>query len=187
MGTKSEQHMLVTGKAGTGKTHFSIEQALSDKRPIVIIRSVVPTREVGFLPGELEDKLAPYFELYTPIFRKLSKKPLKDMVRGGQVHFVSTSFLRGVNMDNCTVILDEAQNCTLEELETVLTRLGKGSRLIVIGDVAQTDLKKSESGFQHFCHIYGRTQGVEYKELFENRRSRLLTDYFRSKKKFEDK
>lgn len=157
--------LLLSGTAGTGKSFLAIYLALqymlsnpASCEKLVIIRSAVPTRDVGALPGTLEEKLAVYQAPYAGIFDELFKfrKTWENMKKAGKVEFHATSYLRGTTISNAVVIIDEAQSQTMHELSTVITRLGDNSRLIVCGDTKQNDLlyKKSDvSGFRDFCKI----------------------------------
>jgi len=152
-------NIVANGSAGTGKSYSAVYLALTDilreeseQKEIIIVRSAVASREIGHLPGEIADKLAPYEEPYRDIFANLLKKhdAYDNMKEAGKVRFMATSFVRGLTWDNAIVILDEAQSCTFHELNSVITRLGDNSRLIVCGDIAQNDLivkKNDQSGY----------------------------------------
>jgi phosphate starvation-inducible PhoH-like protein len=138
------------GCAGTGKSFLAIYLALQDvisrrQNRIIIVRSAVSTRELGHLPGPLEEKLMAYEEPYANIFHELLGRPssYQDMKDAGFVEFHSTSFLRGLTWDNTVVVLDEAENLTFHELDSVMTRLGENTRIIINGDTTQTDLDGS--------------------------------------------
>jgi len=147
------------GSAGTGKTFLALYLALTEvfnpKSPIdhiIIVRSTVPTREVGHLPGTLTEKVAPHEEAYHSILHELIGKDstYEDMKTAGLIEFKSTSFIRGTTWNNAIVIVDESQNMTLHEFSSVITRLGGSSKIMVLGDVHQNDLinsRKEVSGF----------------------------------------
>jgi phosphate starvation-inducible PhoH-like protein len=157
-----------TGYAGTGKTFLALYLALNELldpetqyERIIIVRSVATVREVGFLPGTLEEKTevfeVPYIETFDQLFKKTNQ--YKYMKMAGLVEFVTTSFIRGVTFRNAIVIFDECQNATYEELSTVITRLDSSSKLIICGDTKQNDLirKKSDvSGFPQFINVLNR-------------------------------
>jgi len=172
-------HLLITGKAGSGKTTKALEIAFKrtsttgSKARVVIVRNVVPVRDIGFLPGELEDKTAPFFEIYQPLIRDLKKRKLKTHTR---IDFLTTSFIRGRTLDDCVVILDEAQNLTYHEFESVLTRLGKKASLIVVGDGAQAD-NAQESDWTDVSLKYGSLPSVRTLELKSNFRNKLLGEW----------
>lgn len=156
-------NLALLGSTGTGKTVLAVYLALSallrkddpiDK--IIIVRSAVQGRDLGFLPGDLAEKLAAYEQPYADAFARCLGRAssYKDMKEAGLVEFHSTSFLRGVTFDNAVVILDEAQNCEFRELDTVLSRLGEDSRLVIMGDKRQLDLdKRQPSGLPIFKEI----------------------------------
>ncbi len=146
-------HILAHGCPGTGKSYIGLYLALSelldqrsDIEKIIIVRSVVPTRQIGFLPGTLEEKYAPYELPYKDIFADLLGRDstYDDMKAAGVVEFVTSSFLRGLTWDNCIVVVDEGQNLSSHETNSIVTRLGKNSRLLFLGDLDQTDLQGGE-------------------------------------------
>jgi phosphate starvation-inducible protein PhoH and related proteins len=158
-------HIVAGGSAGAGKTFLAMWLALNtifskeyNQSHIIIVRSAVPSREIGFLPGTAEEKLEPYELPYKDIMHELLGKPSSydDLKEAGRVHFVPTSFVRGTTWDDAVIIIDEAQNMTIGELNSVMTRVGVNSRIIVCGDLAQNDLvnKRNEtSGFTDFLRI----------------------------------
>ena len=158
------KHVIGYGSAGTGKTFLSVYLALCDLldpttkyEKIIIVRSAVPTRDMGFMPGSLEEKTA-LFELpYQDIFAELLGKgsSYQDMKDAGKVEFCTTSYVRGLTWDNAIIIMDEAQSATFHEINSVITRVGKNTRLMVAGDLAQNDLtKKGEiSGMAKLIHV----------------------------------
>lgn len=158
-------NIIANGSAGTGKTFIGIYLALSDilskeskKDKIIIVRSIVPGREVGFLKGDLAQKLAPYEAPYQDIFGFLLGKhsAYETMKETHTVTFAPTSFLRGVTWDDAVIIMDEIQNFNWEELNTVITRVGQNSSIIAIGDYIQNDLYRTKydtSGFKKFINI----------------------------------
>ena len=135
---KKEQHQFLFGAAGTGKTFISMYLALqsvmdlkSKHDKVVIVRSLIPTREIGFLPGDEEDKAALYQVPYQNMVQFMFEQPneqafnnLYDRLKGqGSLYFLSTSFLRGLTFDNTVVIVDECQNLNFHELDTIITRM----------------------------------------------------------------
>lgn len=156
---------LLHGSAGTGKTFLALNFALQEIlmpdaqfKKIIIIRSTVQTRDMGYLKGDEKEKSA-IFELpYKDICAELTNNrdaydKLKECFK---IEFMSTSFLRGQSFNDCIVIMEECQSCTWHELNTVVTRLGINSKLICCGDVAQNDLIKSRndvSGFKEFIDV----------------------------------
>lgn len=139
------------GCAGTGKTFLALFLALQEvlakrKNRIIIVRSAVPTRDIGHLPGTLEEKIMKFEEPYHDILWELMgrKSSYSDMKDSGLIEFHSTSFLRGLTWDNAIVISDEAENNTFHEIDNVMTRLGENTRIIFTGDTKQTDLDGSK-------------------------------------------
>lgn len=157
--------MILAGSAGSGKSFIALYLSLRDVldkvegyEKIIIVRSAVQAREQGFVPGTQEEKNAIYELPYTQLFNDLFKKSnqYKFLKEAGVVEFHTTGNIRGVTWDNSIVIFDEFQNANYEELSTVATRVGRHSKLIYCGDIAQNDLhrKKSDhSGFNKFVQI----------------------------------
>ncbi len=141
-------HLFLHGLPGTGKTFIATYLGLHSvivKRffqKVVIVRSAVPTRNIGFLPGDDKKKTtiyeAPYVDATTKLFDRGDAYQL--LKQKGVLEFVTTSYLRGTNIDNAVVIVDEVQNMEYQELRTIITRLGENCRLILSGDVSQDDL-----------------------------------------------
>lgn len=145
----SGKHLLLYGVAGTGKTFLGAYFALSDllvgnAKRIIIIRSAVTTRDQGFLPGTLQEKMALYEAPYREIFAELcgGRRDVYDLLKKREyIEFMSTSFIRGITFDDAIVIVDEVQNCTDHEINSILTRVGKNTRVVLCGDHRQDDLK----------------------------------------------
>ena len=152
---KKGKNQFLFGSAGTGKTFISVYNALQDvfdlKKPydrVVLVRSLIPTREIGFLPGDEEDKAALYQVPYQNMVRFMFEmnneaqfNSLYDRLKGqGSLFFLSTSFLRGLTFDNSIIIVDECQNLNFHELDTIITRVGQDSKIVFCGDFNQTDL-----------------------------------------------
>jgi phosphate starvation-inducible PhoH-like protein len=141
------------GPAGTGKTFLAITKAVEALKAgkvgrIVLSRPAVDAGEnIGFLPGDMEDKLAPYLRpLYDALSDRLPPKTLKHMMQEGLIEIAPVAFMRGRTLNNAFVVIDEAQNCTYVQLKMLLTRLGWNSTMIVTGDPAQSDLLPELSG-----------------------------------------
>jgi len=185
-----EQNLILHGFAGTGKTFISIYLALEELLKshslydkIIIIRSVVPSRDVGFLPGNIKEKTRVYEEPYKEICDDLfGRGDGYDILKmRNLIHFTTTSFLRGLTFNNAIVIVDELQNMTFGELDTVMTRLGDRSKIIFCGDFRQTDLTndKDKNGLLSFINITKRMNRFEYIEfeITDIVRSGLVRDY----------
>jgi predicted ribonuclease YlaK len=167
---KKDKHQFLYGAAGTGKTFVSLYLGLKDvldlKTPydkVILVRSLIPTREIGFLPGDEEDKAALYQVPYQNMVRWMFKMPneqafnnLYDKLKSqGSLFFLSTSFLRGLTFDNSIIIVDECQNLNFHELDTIITRVGQDSRIVFCGDFNQSDLQKTneKNGLYNFLNI----------------------------------
>ena len=167
---KKGKNQFLFGAAVTGKTFISLYLALQSvmdlKKPydkVVLVRSLIPTREIGFLPGDEEDKAAlyqvPYQNMVQFMFEMQNEQQfnnLYDKLKGqGTLYFLSTSFLRGLTFDNAVIIVDECQNMNFHELDTIITRVGQDSRIIFCGDFDQTDLVKQNerNGLHDFLRI----------------------------------
>ena len=152
------KNIFAYGAAGTGKTFIVLYNALRDVldehspyNKIYIVRSLVSTREIGFLPGDHEDKSALYQIPYKNMVKYMFQMPSDadfEMLYGNlksqeTIKFWSTSFLRGTTLDNSIVIVDEFQNCTFHELDSIITRIGENSKIVFCGDATQSDLQKT--------------------------------------------
>jgi phosphate starvation-inducible protein PhoH len=144
-----DKNLLLVGVAGTGKTFLACSFALADLfnskcKKIIIIRSAVTTRDQGFLPGTLQEKMSLYESPYRDIFSELcsGRRDVYDLLKKKEyLEFMSTSYLRGTTFSDCIIIVDEIQNCTDHEINSILTRVGDNSRVILCGDHRQDDLK----------------------------------------------
>ena len=167
---KKNKNQFLFGSAGTGKTFVSLYLALQDvldlKNPadkVILVRSLIPTREIGFLPGDEEDKAALYQVPYQNMVRFMFQMPneqsfnnLYDRLKAqGSLYFLSTSFLRGLTFDNSIIIVDECQNLNFHELDTIITRVGQDSKIVFCGDFAQSDLQRTneKNGLHDFLRI----------------------------------
>jgi len=167
---KDQKHLVAYGCAGTGKTFISlynaIREVLDERSPferIYLVRSLVATREIGFLPGTYDDKSDIYQIPYKNMVKYMFQMPSDadfEMLYGNlksqeTIKFWSTSFLRGTTLDNAIVIVDEFQNCTMHELDSIITRIGENSKIIFCGDATQSDLQKTNdrNGIVDFMSI----------------------------------
>ena len=161
------------GVAGTGKTFIALYKALRDVlgettpyEKIYIVRSLVATREIGFLPGDHEDKSSLYQIPYKNMVQAMFEMPddnsydmLYDNLKAQEtISFWSTSFIRGTTLDNAIVIIDECQNLNFHELDSIITRVGQDSKIIFCGDAAQTDLLKNNE----------RTGILDFQRIIQN-------------------
>jgi phosphate starvation-inducible protein PhoH len=164
------KHIVAYGCAGTGKTFITLYNALrevlNERTPyerVYLVRSLVATREIGFLPGDHEDKSSLYQIPYKNMVKYMFQMPSDadfEMLYGGlkaqeTIKFWSTSFLRGTTLDNAIVIVDEFQNLTFHELDSIITRVGENSKIMFCGDATQTDLIKTNdrNGIVDFMKI----------------------------------
>ena len=164
------KHLFIYGCAGTGKTFCALYKALFDSlkstpayERVYLVRSLVATREIGFLPGDHEDKSSlyqiPYKNMVKYMFEMGTDNDF-EMLYGQlkaqeSIKFWSTSFLRGVTLDNSVIIIDEMQNLNFHELDSIITRVGENSRIVFCGDAMQTDLVKDreKNGIHDFMRI----------------------------------
>ena len=167
---KKDKNQFLFGCAGTGKTFISLylalKQVLNPETPfdrVIVVRSLIPTREIGFLPGDEEDKAALYQVPYSNMMQFMFEQPneqafsmLYERLKSqGSFFFLSTSFLRGLTFDNSIIIVDECQNLNFHELDTIITRVGQNSKIFFCGDFGQSDLTKlnEKNGLMDFLQI----------------------------------
>lgn len=194
----SGKNLLIHGLPGTGKSFISLYLALQEiennkqYHNISIIRSVVPSRDMGFLPGSIKEKSKVYELPYQAICSELfgrgdSYELLKTK---GLIDFQTSSFLRGLTLDNTIIIVDECQNMTYQELSTIITRTGENARIIFCGDYRQTDLKyeKEKQGIIEFMEIVKRMNkyftSIEFDEN-DIVRSGLVKDFIIKKSQYD--
>ena len=157
-------NICLTGSAGTGKTfiamYLALENVLEKQSPqdkITIMRSVVPTRDMGFLPGTKEEKQEVFETPYKSIAVELlgGDQPYRRLVHNHQLEFLTTSYIRGMTIDNSVIIIDEMQNLNFHELDSVVTRIGENCRIIMCGDYLQSDFKDGyeRDGIMKFMRI----------------------------------
>lgn len=162
--------VFAVGPAGTGKTYLAIAQALKEvlqkkKRKIILTRPVVEAGEnLGFLPGDLEQKLNPYLRpLYDAMEDLLPNELLVRMNDNNLFEVSPLAYMRGRSLKDCFIVLDEAQNTTQSQMKMFLTRIGEGSKAIVTGDVTQIDLPTNKkSGLIHACHILSDIEDIGF-------------------------
>jgi phosphate starvation-inducible PhoH-like protein len=165
---QTKELVFAVGPAGTGKTFLAVAWALREvlskaKRKLVITRPVVEAGEsLGFLPGDLEQKIGPYLRpVYDAMESIVPYETLKRLEDARSIEVAPLAYMRGRSLNNCCVILDEAQNATKEQMKMFLTRLGEGSKAIVTGDDTQVDLpRKTDSGLIHAIGLLSSTEGV---------------------------
>ena len=197
---KEGKHLVAYGCAGTGKTFITLYNALKDVlnentsyEKIYIVRSLVATREIGFLPGDYEDKSDIYQVPYKHMVKymlQMSSDADFEMLYGNlkaqdTIKFWSTSFLRGTTLDNAIVIVDEYQNLNFHELDSIITRIGENSKICFCGDARQTDLVKTNdrNGIVDFMNILRKMPSfdiIEF-EIDDIVRSGLVKEYIIAK------
>ena len=186
------QNLMLHGIAGTGKTflalYFAMKSMLDGDTPykkVFIVRSIVPTRDIGFLPGSQKDKMkvyeGPYYDICSKIFNRGNAYEI--LKQKNNVEFISTSFLRGSTFDDCIIVVDEMQNMNDQELHTIMTRVGENCKIIFAGDIKQDDLtserKKEFSGLNTFMKIIDKMRQFDFVEFVANDivRSSLVKSY----------
>ena len=174
-----DKHLALLGSAGTGKSYLSIyfamQEILQNKgqyTSLKIVRSIVQTRQIGALPGTLEEKKLPIFQIYDSIFADLFKRKLtlENMHEKGLVEFIDTSYIRGSTWNNCIVFIDEINNMNPHEVHTVMTRVGDNTRVIIAGDEKQSDLvtsgnKNDKHDFNAFLNTIKNMSSINYVEF----------------------
>ena len=174
-----DKNLFLTGSAGTGKTfillHFALKAVLEKGTPyekVVLVRSLLPSRDIGFLPGTLDEKTNLYQDPYRILIRYLFEMPTDQefeklydrLIAQGSLEFYTTSFLRGQTFDRSIIVVDESSNMIFQELDTIMTRVGQHSRICFAGDMAQSDLRKTNgdrNGFHNFQAILDHMEEFE--------------------------
>ena len=194
------KHIIAYGAAGTGKTFITLYNALKDvlseNTPydkIYIVRSLVATREIGFLPGDHEDKSSYYQIPYKNMVKYMFQMPSDadfEMLYGNlraqeTIKFWSTSFLRGTTLDDAIIIVDEFQNLNFHELDSIITRVGENTKIVFCGDASQTDLTKTNerNGIVDFMRILRAMPSFDVIEFYieDIVRSGLVREYIVAK------
>jgi predicted ribonuclease YlaK len=188
------------GVAGTGKTfcamYKALEEVLDKGNPfdkIIVVRSAVQSREIGHLPGDVNEKMEIYQQPYVQICETLfgRKDAWSRLEEQHHVQFISTSFIRGMSFDDAIIIVDEMQNLSYEEIDTVMTRVGYRSKIIWCGDYRQTDLNKKKNDMSGILKFFDVAQHMSAFTRIEFTpddivRSSLVKDYILAKLKYED-
>lgn len=190
-----DKHLMMHGCAGTGKTFIMLYLAMRavlsrqvDQQKVYIVRSMLPTRDIGFLPGSQEEKTSVYTEPYYSLFDEMFpdvENPYELAKYQDIVEFVPTSYIRGVTLRDAFIIVDECQNLNFHELDTIITRVGDNSRIFFCGDFMQTDLKNNaeQRGLIQFMDIIKSMKCFETIDFTEEDivRSGLVKEYIISK------
>jgi phosphate starvation-inducible PhoH-like protein len=194
------KNLILSGSAGTGKTYLAFHFALTEVLPkhseydkVIVIRSIVPTRDIGFLPGDEKEKKEAYELPYRSIAANVTDREAawKMMLENKTIEFESTSFIRGLTLDNCIIIVDEMQNLNFHELDSVITRIGYNTRIIFCGDYHQSDFKNAneKNGLLNFLEIIDHMESFDvikfgWEDIV---RSDFVRDYIMTKEMIEEK
>ena len=198
---KRKSALLLHGSAGTGKTFIALYKALDDAlskggpyNKVIVIRSAVPSREIGHLPGDYDEKIDVYSIPYQNMCDELlpqKQQPFQRLSEQKYLYFMCTSFVRGITLDNSIIIVDECQNMNDMEINSIMTRVGHSSKIIFCGDYRQTDLYKSndKSGLKKFIQIAEDMPSFGTVEFGPEDivRSDLVREYILARVKYEDK
>lgn len=184
-------HQMLLGAAGSGKTFIALYKAMKDVadgkyRRVVIVRSAVPTREIGFLKGDENEKAniytLPYRKIMSDLFGRGDAYEL--LVKHDVVRFVLTSYVRGLTVDDAVIVVDECQNLSFHEADSIITRVGHNTKIMFTGDLMQTDFTKTnEKTFYKFANIVSALQEFEVHHFtFDDIvRSGLVKSYIKTK------
>ncbi|MEG2174286.1 MAG: PhoH family protein [Oscillospiraceae bacterium] len=184
------------GPAGTGKTYLAVAMAVQAFRAhainrIILTRPAVEAGEkLGFLPGDLQDKVDPYLRpLYDALFDMLGPENHQRYVERGNIEVAPLAYMRGRTLDDAFIILDEAQNTTPEQMKMLLTRLGQGSKAVITGDVTQIDLPDQRSGLLEAVRVLDGVKDIEAVWLTEKDvvRHRLIREIIKAYEKYDDR
>lgn len=172
---------VIKGQAGSGKTLVAAQTALDllfqkEVEKIIITRPTVSKEDIGFLPGDIKEKMDPWLApIYHNLYVLYSKEKIEKELELGNIEIVPFAFLRGRTFVNSFVIVDEAQNVTHTQMEAVLGRLGQNSKMVICGDTSQIDLKdKRESGFSFLSRIEEHVKGFKIEILKQNHRHEIV-------------
>lgn len=192
-------NLILHGVAGTGKTFISMHMALNavltegcKQTQVIVVRSAVPTREIGYLPGSLKEKISAYEDPYKDVCDDLFEKATayEELKARKLLTFTTTSYLRGLTWKNAIVVVDEIQNLNYEELRTVITRVGDNTRIIFSGDYRQSDLEryKERQGLGHFLNILEAMEGFAKVEFVADDivRNALVKEFIIQECKYQD-
>lgn len=184
---------VLRGQAGSGKTLLACQVALDmlfkrDLEKIVITRPTVAKEEIGFLPGNMKDKLDPWLApIYANLYMLYNKEKINKLLEEGIIEILPFAFMRGRTLMDTFVIVDEAQNVTHNQMEMVIGRLGINSKMVICGDVSQIDLKsKKESGFGFLNTVAASVKGFTIFTLKKNHRHKIVPEILEIYKNYTD-
>jgi len=185
---------ILAGKAGSGKTLLACQVALDglfrrQYEKIIITRPTVSKEEIGFLPGDLHAKMDPWVQpIYQNMYSLYGKDKVQPFIESGQIEIVPVAFMRGRTFLDSVVIVDEAQNVTMSQMEMIVTRIGLRSKMIVCGDNGQVDLKNSrDSGFRFLYNLGNKIKNFVSITLLKNHRDPIVDDLINAYEEFYDK
>lgn len=186
---------ILTGQAGSGKTLVACQAALDslfnrEFEKIIVARPVVTAKEeIGFLPGGLKDKLDPYIApIYDNMYRLYSKEKIDGLLQDGKIEIIPFAYMRGRNFSNSFIILDEAQNVTDSQMEMAISRLCEGSKMVIVGDTGQIDLKDKKDSALIYLNkaVPGAVNGVVSMHLKANHRHPIVEEVLNIYKHLRD-
>lgn len=172
---------ILYGKPGTSKTFLAVATAIDmlfkrEINSITITRPAVAIENLGFLPGEIDDKIAPYlYPIKDNLYNLYHKEKIDDLMRSGQIKILPIAYIQGITISD-VLIVDEAENATEFQLRMILTRLGKGGKMIFTGDIKQSALKSGQSGFDKLLSLNGKVAGLKTIELKTNFRDDFVQE-----------
>jgi phosphate starvation-inducible PhoH-like protein len=183
---------VLKGQAGSGKSLIAAQVALDllfrkEVEKIILTRPAVTSgEEIGYLPGDKDAKLAPYTAaIYDNMYRLYSKDKIDKEIMEGNIEVIPLAFMRGRNLTNCCVVVDEGQNITAQQMELVLGRICSGTKMVVCGDNAQIDLRdKKQSGFNFICTNFKEVPGFAVVTLKTNHRDPIVEQILEIYKQF---
>lgn len=185
---------VLAGKAGSGKTLLACQVALDglfrrQYEKIIITRPTVSKEEIGFLPGDLHQKMDPWVQpIYQNMYLLYGKEKVDPFIKEGKIEIVPVAFMRGRTFLDSCVIVDEAQNVTMTQMEMIATRIGLRSKMIVCGDDGQVDLKnRSESGFRFLYNLATKVKNLVAISLLQNHRDPIVDDLINAYEEEYDK
>jgi len=184
---------VLKGMAGSGKTLVATQVGLDllfrkEVDKIIITRPTVSKESIGFLPGDIREKMDPWLApIYHNLYMLYNKDKIDKEIEKGTIEIVPFAFMRGRTFVDAFVIVDEAQNVTHTQMETVIGRLGVGSKMVICGDIAQIDLKdKRETGFSFLARIEEQVEGFVTHSLQQNHRHNIVAPILKVYKTFRD-
>ena len=197
---KRKNALILHGAAGTGKTFIAMYKAMEDVMAksyqytkLIILRSAVPSREIGHLPGDYGEKIDVYSIPYQNMMEELfphKQQPYDRLMEQKKVYFMCTSFVRGITLDNAIILVDECQNMNDMEINSIMTRVGHNTKIIFSGDFRQTDLYKNndKSGLKKFIQIAENMPSFELIEFGTDDivRSDLVKEYLIAREQYEE-